>query len=89
VPAFRDPRARIYEQVFGHFRDVQRMIRTDKWKLVHYPKIGRYQLFDMEDDPMERENLAGGPCHATVFADLRIKLEAWQSEVGDPLVEER
>lgn len=87
VPAIRDPDVRIYEEVFGHFRDVQRMIRTEKWKLIHYPKIGRYQLFDLENDPLEKEDLVGRPCFATVFADLRIKLETWQKEAGDPLVE--
>lgn len=89
VPAIRDPNVRIYDEVFGHFRDVQRMIRTDKWKLVHYPKIGRYQLFDLENDPLEMEDMIGRPCYATVFADLRTKLEAWQKEAGDPLAEDR
>ncbi len=89
VPAVHDPNVRIYDQSFGHFRDVQRMIRTDKWKLIHYPKIGRYLLFDMENDPLEMEDLYGRPCFATVVADLRIKLEAWQKEAGDPLVEEK
>ncbi len=89
VPAIRDPAARIYEQVFGHYRDVQRMIRTEKWKLIHYPKIDRYQLFDLENDPLEKENLFGRACYATVVADLRIKLAAWQKEVGDPAVQEQ
>lgn len=88
VPAIRDPHVRVYDQVFGHFRDVQRMIRTGKWKLIHYPKIGRYQLFDLENDPSETENLFGRPCYATVVADLRVKLESWQKEVSDPLVAE-
>ena len=76
----------VYPCVFGHFSNAQRMIRTDRWKLVHYPQIGKYQLFDLENDPQELENLAVGPCRATVFAELRSKLEAWQKEVGDPVV---
>jgi len=87
APAIRDPEARIYDHVFGHFRDVQRMIRTDKWKLIHYPKIQHYQLFDLENDPFEKENLFGRPCYGTVVADLRIRLEAWQKEAGDALVD--
>ena len=87
VPAIRDPDVQVYDAAFGHFRDVQRMIRTEKWKLIHYPKIGRYQLFDMENDPLEKEDLYGRPCYATVIAELRTRLEAWQEEAGDPLVE--
>jgi hypothetical protein len=79
----------IYPAVFGHFSDAQRMIRTDRWKLIHYPKVERYQLFDLENDPYELRNVAVGPCRATVFAELRTKLEAWQKEVGDPLVADR
>jgi len=86
VPVLRGEADSVYPYVFGHFRDAQRMIRTDRWKLVHYPKIGKYQLFDLANDPHELHNLAVGPCRATVFPDLRAKLEAWQKEVGDPLV---
>jgi len=85
VPVLDGRAEQLYPCVFGHFSNVQRMIRTDKWKLIHYPQIGRYQLFDLKNDPQEMENLAGRPCHAGVFAELRAKLEAWQGEVGDPL----
>ncbi|OHB84866.1 MAG: choline-sulfatase [Planctomycetes bacterium RBG_16_64_12] len=87
-PVLRGEVDSIYPAVFGHFADAQRMIRTDRWKLIHYPKVEKYQLFDLANDPYELENLAVGPCRATVFAELRAKLEAWQKEVGDPLVTE-
>jgi arylsulfatase A-like enzyme len=86
VPVLRGEADSLYPCVFGHFRDAQRMIRTDRWKLVHYPQIDKYQLFDLANHPNELNNLATGPCRATVFAELRGKLEAWQKEVGDPLV---
>jgi arylsulfatase A-like enzyme len=85
VPVIRGQADSVYPEVFGHFRDVQRMIRTDRWKLIFYPKIGKYQLFDLINDPAEKENLADEPRHAQVLAELRAKLEAWQKEVGDPL----
>jgi arylsulfatase A-like enzyme len=88
-PVLRGQRESIYDHVFGHFGTTQRMIRTDRWKLVHYPKIDKYQLFDLANDPFELENLAVGPCRATVFAELRGKLEAWQKEVGDPVLKGR
>ena len=88
VPVIRGQTESVYPCVFGHFRDVQRMIRTDKWKLVWYPKIDKYQLFDVVGDPNELHDLAGRPCHAAVFAELRVKLEAWQREVGDPAAKE-
>ena len=62
------------------------MIRTDRWKLIHYPHINRYQLFDLEADPWELRDLSAEARCASVVEDLRSKLESWQKEVGDPLV---
>ncbi len=76
----------IHPHVFGYFRNFQRMIRTDRWKLIHYPHINRYQLFDLEADPWELRDLSAEARCASVVEDLRSKLESWQKEVGDPLV---
>lgn len=89
VPVIRGNEESIYTHVFGHFRDAQRMIRTDRWKLIYYPKLGRYQLFDLAHDPCELKNLAEDARHADVLAELRGKLKAWQNEVGDPLAASR
>lgn len=86
VPALENPAAPGRPQLFGHYRDVQRMVRTDRWKLIHYPKLDRYQLFDLQRDPHEMQDLAGQPAHATVEADLRTRLAALQRAYGDPLV---
>ena len=72
--------------VFGHYSVVQRMIRTDRWKLIHYPKIGKYQLFDLPADADELNNLADDPAHRAILDELRRKLEAWQTKMGDPVV---
>lgn len=74
----------IHPHVFCYFRNFQRMIRTDRWKLIHYPQIDRWQLFDLKSDPFERQDLSGDARHAKVLADLRGKLRAWQKEVNDP-----
>lgn len=86
VAAIHNVSAEVYPHVFGHFQDVQRMIRTDRWKLIHYPRIGRFQLFDLGNDPLERENLFERPEFAAISADLRARLEACQKEAGDPLL---
>lgn len=74
-----------HPQVFCYFMDVQRMVRDDRWKLIHYPKIRRYQLFDLANDPHERKDLAQEASHAGRRDALRRQLEAWQRQVGDPL----
>jgi len=79
----------LYPEVFGYFGAVQRMIRTDRWKLIWYPKIDRWQLFDLASDPYELKDLAAEPQHAAVLAELRAKLRAWQKEAGDPVLNEK
>lgn len=75
-----------HEAVFGYFMDAQRMIRTERWKLIRYPRIGRTQLYDLAADPDERADLADDPRHRAVKEELGARLAAWQREVGDPLL---
>ncbi len=77
APLLRGEAQSAYPQVFGYFGDVQRMVRTDRWKLIHYPQIGKWQLFDLENDPREMANLVDKPEHAATFAELQAVLETW------------
>jgi arylsulfatase A-like enzyme len=72
-------------EIFGYFRDVQRMIRTERWKLIWYPKIGREQLFDLRADPHELQDLSTEARYASIASALRARLKAWLREEGDSL----
>ena len=74
-----------YESVFGGYRVVQRMVRTDRHKLIRYPMIGRTQLFDMREDPYEMRDLSGDPAQAATVAEMNAELASWQRETGDAL----
>lgn len=41
----------------GPLRHTQRAVRTERWKLIWLPLIGRYQLFDLMYDPFELVDL--------------------------------
>ena len=43
------------------------------------------ELYDLEADPWELRDLAEDPAHATALARMRIELERWMRESGDPL----
>lgn len=85
LPAIQGKVKEIYPFTTAYFRDVQRMIRTDRWKLICYPKIDRVQLFDLQADPDELHDLAADPRYQATVAELRGKLAAWQREHGDDL----
>jgi arylsulfatase A-like enzyme len=87
--ALRDPRKMIREYAFAYFEDSQRMIRGDRWKLIRYPKVEKEQLFDLTRDPFEVQDLSDEPESAAVLANLHAELEAWQRQVGDPILNRR
>jgi len=80
VPILNGETHEIYPAVYGYFYDFQRMVRTDRWKLIRYPKVDRTQLFDLKNDPFERNNLADQPEHAATVRSLSNQLESWFAE---------
>lgn len=76
----------IHPYTFGYFRDAQRMIRGERWKLIHYPRIDKWQLFDLATDPYELRDLSEDTQLISVKQDLQAKLRQWQFDVRDPLV---
>jgi arylsulfatase A-like enzyme len=86
-PALADPAAPAAAgrpTLFFAYKDVQRAVRDDRWKLVRYPRIDRTQLFDLTDDPDERHNLADRPEQADRVRELTDRLAVEQRAFGDP-----
>lgn len=71
------------ESIFTAYRDVQRALRTDRWKLIRYPKIGRTQLFDLQEDPQEMKDLSGEQPERV--KELNALLDAERKTWADPL----
>jgi arylsulfatase A-like enzyme len=84
APVLRGQSESHHNEIFGYFRDSQRMIRTDRWKLIYYPRLPRYQLFDLENDPAEQDNLAADPARAEQFMELRTRLADWMAASEPP-----
>ena len=85
APLMRNPSATAYGDVYAAYRDLMRAVRTDRWKLIVYPKAAVTQLFDVAADPWELRNLADAPEHASVLADMHERLARWQKQAGDRL----
>ncbi len=75
----------VRDSVACAYRDVQRSIRDERWKLIRYPQINKTQLFDLQTDPQEIHNLADDSSQATRVRQMLEKLAMWQQSVGDKL----
>jgi arylsulfatase A-like enzyme len=58
VPIIKDQQNKVRDVLYTGYRDGQRAIRDDRWKLIRYPLVDRTQLFDLSIDPLELTNLA-------------------------------
>jgi arylsulfatase A-like enzyme len=75
----------VRDSVFLSFSKIQRSVRDERWKLIRYPQINHTQLFDLENDPDELNNLADEPSQAGRVKQMLQQLKELQQKVGDDL----
>ena len=65
-----------WDNVVYYEMEHTRAIRTEQWKYVHRYGYGFNELYDLRNDPDERENLAEVPSRQPRVRELRDRLEA-------------
>jgi arylsulfatase A-like enzyme len=73
-PVIEGKQSKVRDVLYTGYRDGQRAIRDERWKLIRYPLVGRTQLFDLKVDPHELRNLASRPEHAAKVSELNARL---------------
>ncbi|MHA1885259.1 MAG: sulfatase-like hydrolase/transferase [Promethearchaeota archaeon] len=69
--------------VFDEYGPV-RMIRSRDWKLVWRYPGGPHELYNLIEDPAEKNNLFNSPGYADKIKTMRQDLEEWYSRYVDP-----
>ena len=76
-----------FEHKYAHWGEFPfRGVRTRRWKYVEHLHGDERELYDLENDPHELENLAADPSdeHVGLMADLQGNIEAWWDDTdGD------
>lgn len=82
----RGSRRKARNAVFGAYRNCQRMIRQNEWKLIRYNAGGeeRSQLFNLARDPYETEDLSRVSGHRRTAARLLELLVEQSCQLDDP-----
>lgn len=78
------------EHIYLSYVNLQRAIKKDNYKLILYNVEGkrRVQLFDLKNDPLERDNLADAPAYRDKIVELTQLLEkemVLKNDFCDPL----
>ena len=67
-------------EVWGY--STQRMVRTERWKYVYIPH-DLDELYDLEADPAEMNNLSEDPGHADALEQMKARLIGWNDATKD------
>jgi arylsulfatase A-like enzyme len=83
APVISGRQPKVRDCLFTAYRDCQRSIRDERWKLIRYPLIDKTQLFDLQADPHEMSDLADKAQSAGKIQELTALLEKTRREYGD------
>jgi N-acetylglucosamine-6-sulfatase len=60
-----------YENAAVHNVPVHDGVRTDRYKLMYFPRTREWNLFDLQEDPQEMKSVHADPNYANVLAALK------------------
>ena len=85
LPVIKDNHAAVRATTYHAYERYQRAIRDEHYKLIEYHVNGSrtFQLFDLENDPLETRNIADACAPADLVKSLRSKLERSRDAWGD------
>lgn len=83
APVISGKSANVRDYLVTGFKNNQRSIRDDRWKLIRYPLINKTQLFDLQADPHEMTDLSDKPEYAERIKKLMAALEEKLTFYGD------
>ena len=83
LPIIKGEARGVRDVVFGAYKDCQRMAGAERWKIIWYPKINRFQLFDLQNDPHEINDLYNKAEHAEKLTEMKMVLAREQERFGD------
>ncbi|QDV13007.1 Arylsulfatase [Rosistilla oblonga] len=80
-----DGRGQPRQAIYGAYLDLQRSLRTERYKLILYPKAKVARLYDLEQDPDEMNDLAGDAAALPIMRQLFAEFRRQQAKLGDSL----
>ena len=75
-----------YEYPYYHHVQPHYGIRNERYKLIHfYYDIDQWELYDLQSDPNELDNLIGNDKYADIISNLKSELYNLKKNYGNNL----
>lgn len=58
-------------------------IRTERYKLIRFPDLDEWELYDLQEDPHEMQSVADDPAYSEIRKDLEQRLTSLQQHYQD------
>ena len=94
LPVIEGREAKVRDLIFCANSNRQRMVRSDRYKLIRFYRdetkqwgTNRILFFDLENDPLELNDLSGNPEYQELIQRYSESLANWQAERGDFLID--
>jgi arylsulfatase A-like enzyme len=78
MPVISGKSDEVRSSLFTAYRNTVRAVRTGEWKMIRYPERNYNQLFNLKNDPLEIENLAGEAKFRPKVNELLDLMKKWQ-----------
>ena len=88
LPLLAGDKAQGREVIYGGYKNASRSILKGEWKLIYFPKIPRYFLFNLQDDPDEMHDLASYPENQPRVEELKQALAEEMDRLQDHELDE-
>jgi arylsulfatase A-like enzyme len=85
MPLVRGNRKSNYDAIYGAYRGLQRMVRTDDFKLIVYPGAKKVLLYNLKEDPLEMNDISECPTSKERVKKMYALLIEQQEIMGDTL----
>lgn len=85
LPLLKGQKMKTRDAIITCFSGCQRIIRTNKYKMIIYPGANRVRLYDLEKDPFEMNDLAENTRYHSIMKKLFVRFKELQKDVKDPV----
>jgi len=85
MPLAQGKAAKGREVIYGAYKELQRCAMKGNWKIMYYPKISRYRLYNVAKDPNEMNDLAENPEYSVQLKTMQQVLSAEMETLNDPM----